>query len=580
VSGRHRNRRSSSSSATILAVGLAIVVAVAGGIIVVYQLASQPSCTGQATLRVAAAPEIVPALRAASQAMGEETVEGACASVDVVASDPADVAAALAAKESKTLTGVGLPAGDTTLPDVWVADSSTWLARLAGTSPNLAFPEAPSLARSPVVVAMPEPIAAKVGWPSAKLTWQALLTKVSTDTSLHIGTVEPSRDAAGLAGLIALGAAMNASPNGQAAATGALRSLAAGRSTLRQDLLARFPRSADPAAIASGLSAATLTEQAVIAYNAARPPIKLAALYLDPPPLAMDYPFAVLPGVDAGRAAVAARLLTQTKSAGFLNQLAADGMRGPDGRPAKGFALPSAAPEPSVTPAPTATERAAAAAAVQKVLATWHAVTLPARMLAVIDVSGSMLERVPTAGNATREQVTLEAARRGLGLLDDSWAVGLWIFSTELQGQVDHQELLPIQPLSVQRTQMLVTLGTIKPKPQGDTGLYDTILAAYQAVQKDWDPGRVNSIVLMTDGDNDDANGVSLTELQAKLKALMDPKRPIQLIILGIGNSVNSDPLTTITTITGGGVFVAQDPANIGEIFLKAISLRSSTQGS
>src|SRR5687768_3623444 len=125
---------------------------------------------------------------------------------------------------------------------------------------------------------MPEPVATKVGWPTVKLTWQALLTKVTTDTTLKIGTVEPSRDAAGLSGLLALGAAMNASPNGQAAATGALRSLAAGRSTLRQDLLARFPRAADPTAIASGLSAAALTEQAVVAYNAAKPPIKLAAL--------------------------------------------------------------------------------------------------------------------------------------------------------------------------------------------------------------------------------------------------------------------------------------------------------------
>jgi hypothetical protein len=566
---------------TVFAVGLAMVVAIAGGMIVVYQLTSRPTCTGQATLRVAAAPEIAPALRMAGKAMTElnEMMDGACAAVEVIAADPADIAAVVAAKESTTLTGVGLPAGNVAIPDVWVPDSSTWLARLSGASPNLAFPEAPSLARSPVVVAMPEPIATKVGWPAAKLTWQALLTKVTTDTTLHIGTVEPSRDAAGLAGLLALGAAMNASPNGQAAATGALRALAAGRSTLRQDLLARFPRSAEPAAIASGLSAAALTEQAVIAYNGAKPPIKLAALYLDPPPLAMDYPFAVLPGIDAGRATIAAHLLQETKTASFQQQLATDGMRGPDGRPAKGFALPSAAPEPSVTPAPTTTERAATAAAVQKTLGTWHAVTLPARMLAIIDVSGSMLERVASAANATRAQVTIEAARRGLGLLDDSWAVGLWIFSTNLQGSVDHQELLPIQPLSVQRTQLLATLGTIKPKPQGDTGLYDTILAAYQAVQKDWDPGRVNSIVLMTDGDNDDANGVSLSELQAKLGALVDPKRPIQLIILGIGSSVNADPLTTITKITGGGVFVAQDPANIGEIFLKAISLRSSTQG-
>src|SRR5262245_8776754 len=104
-------------------------------------------------------------------------------------------------------------------------------------------------------------------------------------------------------------------------------------------------------------------------------------------------------------------------------------------------------------------------------------------MLAVIDVSGSMLEKVPTAGGINREQVTLEAARQGLGLFDDSWAVGLWTFSTLMDGSKDYLQLCPIEPLSVQRTKLLQSLGGIKPKPNGDTALYDTMLAAYQAVQ-------------------------------------------------------------------------------------------------
>ncbi|HCT77129.1 MAG TPA: VWA domain-containing protein, partial [Micromonosporaceae bacterium] len=218
-----------------------------------------------------------------------------------------------------------------------------------------------------------------------------------------------------------------------------------------------------------------------------------------------------------------------------------------------------------------------APAAVERALSTWIAVTLPARMLAVIDVSGSMLERVATAGNVTRAQVTLEAARRGLGLFDDSWAVGLWIFSTELDGAKDYLQLAPIEPLSVQRPQLLAALGAVQPKPQGDTGLYDSLLAAYQAVQKDWDPGRVNSVVMMTDGDNDDANGIAHADLLAKLKEVADPKKPVQVVIIGIGPTVNPGPLEQITKVTGGGVFVAEDPAKIGEIFLKAISLRSAT---
>src|SRR5439155_5615680 len=153
---------------------------------------------------------------------------------------------------------------------------------------------------------------------------------------------------------------------------------------------------------------------------------------------------------------------------------------------------------------------AAAPAAVDKAISAWNTITLPARLLAVIDISGSMATPVPTAGGATREQVTVEAARRGLGLFDDNWAVGLWVFSTNLDGGKDWREVTPIGPLSTQRVALLGGLSGIQPKPNGGTGLYDTTLAAYKAVQADWDPGRINSIVLMTDGQNEDPNGLTL----------------------------------------------------------------------
>ncbi len=580
VSGRHRNRRKQPFGAGAIAAGVALTVAaIAGVVVVAYQFVAKPGCSGSAPLKVAAAAEIAPAIKQAAATLAARKVEvdGACVQIEVTAADPADIAAALAGKQNVAMAGVGQASGNIEVPDVWVPDSSMWLARLASASPVLAVGDAPSIARSPVVMAMPEPVAATLGWPTNALTWQALLQRMTTDTKMKIGTVEPTRDAAALSGLLALGAAMSANPNGQAAATGALRALAAGRSALKQDVLARFPRSSEPAAIASGLSAAALSEQSVIAFHAAKPPVRLAALYLDPAPLALDYPYAVLPGIEQSRSNVAARLLEELQGGEFRNRLAADGLRTAEGRTTDGFALPSAAPMPTATPAPTATERAAAAAAVEKALSSWIAVTLPARMLAVIDISGTMGAKVPSAGNMTRIDLTLEAARRGVGLFDDSWAVGLWVFSTELDGAKDYKELSPIEPLALQRTKLLQALSTIKAKPQGDTGLYDTVLAAYQAVQKDWDPGRVNSLVLMTDGiGNDDANGITHADLLARLKQIQDPKKPIQVIFIGIGPDVVPGPLEEITKQTGGGVFVTPDPAKIGEIFLKAISLRTA----
>ncbi|HEV7708566.1 MAG TPA: VWA domain-containing protein, partial [Asanoa sp.] len=118
-----------------------------------------------------------------------------------------------------------------------------------------------------------------------------------------------------------------------------------------------------------------------------------------------------------------------------------------------------------------------------------------------------------------------------------------------------------------------------KPKKGGDTGLYDTILAAYKNVQTDWQSGRVNSIVLLTDGiGNDDPDGgITHPALLNELKKINDDKRPVQLIIIGLGDEVNRGPLDQITKVTGGKVFVANDPAAIGDIFLKAIALRPTT---
>ncbi|RQX59650.1 VWA domain-containing protein, partial [Micromonospora chalcea] len=211
--------------------------------------------------------------------------------------------------------------------------------------------------------------------------------------------------------------------------------------------------------------------------------------------------------------------------------------------------------------------------AISTATTTWSVATQSGRMLCVIDVSGSMKKPVATANGASREQVTVAAASQGLGLFDDSWSIGLWTFSTNLQGSQDWSELVGIKPLSSNRGALQRGLASIKPS-SGDTGLYDTMLAAYKKVQQDWEPGKVNSIVLFTDGKNEDDNGISQKELLDQLKKLKDDEQPVQVVIIGIGTEVNRAELESITKVTGGGAFVTTDPSKIGEIFLRAIALR------
>ncbi|MBB5824663.1 substrate-binding domain-containing protein [Micromonospora carbonacea] len=560
----------------------ALVVVIAGAWFG-YRALVQPACSGQVQLSVAAAPELAPAVQAAAAQWVSDgaAVGGTCIAVNVTAAEPVDVAAAVAGKHGVQLAGVGQASGTAVTPDVWVPDSSTWLLRLKNAGATAFAPgNGASIARSPVVVAVPEPVAeTRFGWPEKKLTWTDLLRQVSSSKPIRAGIVEPTQDAAGLSGLLSMtAAASGAGGDAQQATTGALRALATGRSALREDLLARFPRSSDPTAIASGLGAAALSEEDVMAYNERKPPIPLAALYLEPSPMPLDYPYAVLPGIEPAKQAAAKVLFEVLTTPGFRNRLAERSLRAPDGNWGDGFNAPQGAPSPAggaaTAPAPGGNGAGGLdPVAIERAVSSWSIATQSGRMLCVIDVSGSMKQPVPSANNATREQVTVAAASRGLNLFDDSWSIGLWTFSTELVGSLDYRELVPINPLSSNRSRLEQGLATIRPS-NGDTGLYDTMLAAYKAVQEDWEPGRVNSIVLFTDGKNEDANGISQQKLLAELKRIADPERPVQVVIIGIGNDVSKSELESITKVTGGGNFVTEDPTKIGDIFLKAIALR------
>jgi hypothetical protein len=558
------------------------------GAVALWQSVGPSGCTGELRLSVAAAPEVAPALRQTADrwAATAHAPGGECVAVDVVASTAADVALAVANGGGVALTGLtplataaptssasASPAAvassakaPVVIPDVWVPDSSTWLVRIRAAGPNLVPPQAPSIATSPVVVGMPEPVAKTLGWPTAPLTWTALLQRMTTGPALKIGIVEPNRDAVGLAGLVALGgAAAAAGATAEQATVAAMRALFNGRTAANADLLAKFPKSADPAALAAGLGAAPLSEQALIAFNATAPAVKLAAMYVQPAPPSLDYPYAVMPGISSERAQLADDLRNALASESFRTLLGAAGLRDREG---------AATFEPLPGAPTTIAAGQLDGASVSKALGTWISVTRPAHMLAVFDVSGSMGLPVPTAGGASRSQIAAGAAKAGMTLFDDSWAVGLWIFSTNLDGDKDYKELLPIRKMTENRPKLIAAISQVNPIPNGQTGLYDTILAAYQTVLSSWDAASVNSVVLLTDGQNQDPSGITLDQLVEQLKAVMDPRHPVLVIAIGIGDEVSQPELERITNTTGGGTFIARDPAAIGPIFLKALSLR------
>jgi hypothetical protein len=213
--------------------------------------------------------------------------------------------------------------------------------------------------------------------------------------------------------------------------------------------------------------------------------------------------------------------------------------------------------------------------AVAELLNTWVALTADARMLAVMDVSASMQE---LAGSRTRVMLARDAALAALGDLPGEWQLGLWAFSLGLgEGAADHTQLAPVQTLAApsggttHRAALSDVVRRLPAMTAGGTALYDTALAAYRAAVASYDPGRFNSVVLLTDGYNDDADGISLRRLLDTLRREQDPSRPVQLITIGMGPEADTEALQRIAEATGAPSHVVRDPRQIVRVFNDAL---------
>ncbi len=135
-------------------------------------------------------------------------------------------------------------------------------------------------------------------------------------------------------------------------------------------------------------------------------------------------------------------------------------------------------------------------------LDSWADQRKQARVLLLIDVSGSMGEEVEDG--RTRLDLAKEAAVRALDDFNDDDEVGLWVFSTELGDQAD-QDILPlIEPTRVADVKEQLRSRIEALVPTNNTPLYTAVQAAYEDSLAGYDPARINAVVVLSDGINDD----------------------------------------------------------------------------
>ncbi|CCH78591.1 putative von Willebrand factor type A [Nostocoides japonicum T1-X7] len=547
------------------AAGVAVLSVLAVATVVTRSPASTPECaTASRPLRVVAAPEIAPVVAkvaaigapsgdgGSSGHGGSSSVDASCGRTVVVAADPATVAAEL----SQTATD---------RPDVWIPDSSTWTER--PTTPGTGVPvDNPSVAHSPLVLAVPQAVARAAHHGSGPVTVADLVTRAAAGDTVPWAVGDPSRTSAGVGAVVELRAEVATRAHADALLTtvfqGARRDLTPGTA-------------ASLATVGSQQIAVPVAEQILYAHNAAHPADRLVAAYPTHERFSLDYPFVVL-AADGARRAQAADLLAELHSGLGRNLLADAGFRTTSGAATGPLttAWGITATEPGTAPTP-------AGPTVTEAVDAFRAVTLGSKLLVVIDVSGSMAYPVPGAPGATRLDLALEAAVNGLALYPDATKVALWTFSTGLTPTTDYKALVPYTSLgrsadgSTGRQRLAQALQRITVKAHGDTGLYDTVLAAVRSARRAWDPNRANSVVVITDGANDDPHGISLPTLLRTLRAENDPARPVRVYSIAYGPSGDLSALTAISKAVGGRAYPARDPRTIGAVLQDAIGRRA-----
>lgn len=491
------------------------------------QAGGEVDCT---PVSVWSAPELLPAVEAAAERVSDD-----CFSFAVVSREAATAQAALRSGEE---------------PDVWVAGSAAWPQLMAADDVDLEVGEV--VATSPVVLAAtPEALEALgglglsegAGFEELSAVYREAAASGDAPVTLRVG--DPRADAASMALLSAGGAGSDGWAEAGSAARGTLV------------LLAQTAVQGDPlSAIASDPT--TVVPATAQQVAAADEDLGLRALPLGDGTSVVRMPFVRVGDTGSPQAAEALeQALTSQDAAADLEEL---GLEPGDAG--------GAAPDAEVTTA---------------LASTWTVVAPQSRILTLIDISGSM--EAVVGGDTTRIDLTREAAQTALSVVPGQTAIGLWYFATALDGDEDFVDVVPLRPLNeevrsgvTQKDLLLAETSKLDvDRLEGDTGLHDSLWAAYTYMQERHSPEAISSVLLLTDGINDDSTG-GLSERQV-VERLTEAREsgdaPVTVVLIGVGPEVDAEALDRLATAAGGESMVLRDPRELPQVFVDVVASRA-----
>lgn len=525
---RARRRTVAVTTVLVLTVAGGAAAAVRGGL-----LSFGSSCQDNPVrLKLAASPDVAPVLTAAAKRARDTgiTSDGRCLAVTVEAAESSKVA--------DTLT-----AGRTPGVQAWVPDSDIWLERITAEAKAKQLDPVGNIASTPIGVAMVPTAAKALGWPQKTYSWLELAGATLQDDSVRLGAADPSRSATGLLALAQLTTAAGQVEGAETQAAAMMKTLSQRTSDSDAQVLDTLPR--DSSGTEQGNpkrnQALILTEQAAFTHNSsAEGGAALQMFYPKDGSPRLDYPFVLVDQprqtTDESRAAI--RFMTYLHQPDQRKLLEKHGFRTSDEDAPQAVVAEAGGKSPQPYAEPAADT--ASDSALQEALGTWTITVQSARLTTVVDASSSMSEPVPGTGQS-RMDVTKASLLQALATFTPDDEIGLWMFSTKLDGDRDYRVLVPTERLGdsagsgTQRDKLSSAFGGLRAIPNGATGLYDTTLAAYKAATSSYVKGKFNALVVLTDGVNQDPGSISRTTLVTELRKLTSPERPVPLIMIAVG---------------------------------------------
>ena len=495
-------------------------------------------------------------------------------------------------------------------PVIWSPAAKSWGAvvnqRLseAGEAP-VTDPDAQPFMVTPLVIAMPRPMAEALGWPDTPIGYSDLLALAADPNGwaskghpewgkFKLGKTNPNFSTSGLSSTIAQ----------YYAATGKQADLTL--EDINRADVDQFMRGVESAVVHYGditltflnnlyrndragvgltyISAVAVEEKSIIDYNSGnpdgildpgeeprKPRVPLVAVYPKEGTLFSDNPFFILdaPWVSADEKKAAAKFQTFVQQPDNQRRVLEFGFR--PGNPSVAVGAPITSANGADPDQPQTTLGVPEPEVMVRLLDKWGEQRKAAKVMLVIDVSGSMGEEV--ADGQTKLDLAKNAAIAALDEFKAEDEVSLRIFSTDI-GPAEHSDyvdLVDFGAISAQRERIALEIQRLV--PVAGTPLYSVAQDSYRDLKGAYDPARINAVVLLTDGRNeDDFTDLNGTISQLRAGSEGQSTTPVRLFTIAYGGDADKATLKRLAEATNAAAYDASDPGTITKVLTAVLS--------